>query len=282
MPRDPYDILGVSRDASDDEITKAYRGLARKFHPDRNPGDKEAETKFKEIQNAYDTLSDKAKRANYDRFGSANGPTPGFGGDAGGFGFEGGGIPPEVLEQIFGQFGGMGGGFGGMPRGSRRPPPEEREHDLSIPLRTAAKGGSVDLSINGKTISVNIPAGAKDGQSLRLRGVLPGGGNLKLKLHIEAQPPFRREGDDLLVDVSISVPEAVLGAKIDVPTLDGSSVSATVPPGTSSSAKLRLRGLGINGHDLFAVLKVVVPKGVDGRGRELMEEFARLYPQKPR
>src|SRR5437899_9360920 len=127
MARDLYESLGVSRTASDDEITKAYRKLARQHHPDRNPGDKQAETRFKEIQNAYDILSDKAKRANYDRFGSASGPNPGFGGTGGGFsGFSGGGVPPDI-EDILRQFG-MGGepggfsfeSFGGAPRSRSR------------------------------------------------------------------------------------------------------------------------------------------------------------------
>ena len=129
---------------------------------------------------------------------------------------------------------------------------------------------------------MTIPAGAKDGQAIRLKGILPEGGNLKLKLHVEPHPIFRREGDDLLVEVPISVSEAILGGKIEAPTLAGGTVSVTVPPGTSSGARLRLRGQGIAGGNLFVVLKVMVPKGVDGRGRELIEEFARLHPQNPR
>ncbi len=129
---------------------------------------------------------------------------------------------------------------------------------------------------------MNIPPGAKEGQSLRLKGLLQGGANLKLKLHIEPHPWFRREGDDLLVEVPISLAEAVLGAKVDVPTLDGSKVTVTVPPGASSGAKLRLKGLGIAGGDQFAVLKVVVPRNIDARSRELIEEFAKLNPQSPR
>ncbi|MFL5340265.1 MAG: DnaJ domain-containing protein [Gemmataceae bacterium] len=293
MARDLYEILGVSRTASDDEITKAYRKLARQHHPDRNPGDKQAESRFKEIQNAYDVLSDKAKRANYDRFGSASGPNPGFGGAGGGFsGFSGGGVPPDI-EDILRQFG-MGGApggfsfesFGGAPRGrSRRrepPPSEEMEQEITIPFLVAARGDKIDLNIDGTPVGVTIPAGAKDGQAIRLKGILPNGGNLKLKLHVEPHPQFRREGDDLLVEVPISVAEAILGGKIDAPTLSGETVVVSVPPGTSSGARLRLRGKGIAGGNLFVIVKVMVPKGVDGRGRELIEEFARLYPQNPR
>ena len=138
------------------------------------------------------------------------------------------------------------------------------------------------MQIDGRDVAVTIPAGAKDGQSLRLKGLLGGGANLKLKLRVEPHPRFRREGDDVLVEVPISLPEAVLGAKIDAPTLDGSSVTVTVPPGASSGAKLRLKGLGIGGNDLFVVLKIIVPKNIDARSRELIEEFAKLNPQTPR
>ncbi len=136
--------------------------------------------------------------------------------------------------------------------------------------------------MNGQTVSVTIPAGAKDGQSLRLKGLLQNGANLKLKVHIEPHARFRREGDDLLVDVPISLAEAVLGAKVNAPTLDGGSVTVTVPPGTSSGAKLRLKGMGIAGGDQFVVLKIIVPKNIDARSRELIEEFAKLNPQTPR
>src|SRR6516165_9878670 len=293
MPRDLYETLGVTRTASDDEITKAYRKLARQYHPDRNPGDKQAEATFKEIQNAYDTLSDKAKRANYDRFGSAGGPNAGFGGGFSGFGADGG-VPPD-LEEFLRQFGmgGLGGApggfsfesFGGGPRQrSRRRParPEEVEEEITIPFLAAARGDKIDLNISGTTVGVTIPAGAKDGQAIRLKGILPDGGNLKLKLHVEPHPIFRREGDDLLVDIPISVAEAILGGKVEAPTLDGGTVTVSIPPSTSSGARLRLRGQGIAGGNLYVVVKVMVPKGVEGRGRELIEEFARLFPHKPR
>jgi DnaJ-class molecular chaperone len=283
-----YEILGVPKNASEADITKAYRALARKYHPDRNPGDKEAEAKFKEIQNAYDVLSDTAKRANYDRFGSPDGARGGFSGFSGGSG----GISPDMMEEILRQFGGGGGGFnfdfggfgGGSPRQSRRAarPPEDVEHDITVPFLTAVTGGKIDLSIDGQAVGVTVPAGAKDGQSLRLKGILPNGGNLKLKLHVEPHPYFRREGDDVAVDVPISLSEAVLGAKVDAPKPDGGTVTVTVPPGTSSGAKLRVRKQGGGGKDLYVVLKVVVPKHIDAKSRELIEEFARLNSQTPR
>ena len=298
MARDPYEVLGVAREATPKDIDKAYKKLAFQLHPDRNPGDKEAETKFKEIQNAYEVLNDPAKRANFDKFGSPAGAQgAGFGGFSG---FGGGGVPEDFMQDLLRNFGGAGGSggpggfsfdFGGDPgaaaggrgRSRRRAAPaEEIEREIPVPFLTAVKGGKLDLQIDGRDVAVTIPAGAKDGQSLRLKGLLGGGANLKLKLRIEPHPRFRREGDDVLVEVPISLPEAVLGAKIDAPTLDGSSVTVTVPPGASSGAKLRLKGLGIAGNDLFVVLKVVVPKNIDARSRELIEEFAKLNPQAPR
>ena len=284
MPRDMYETLGVPKTASEADITKAYRALARKYHPDRNPGDKEAEAKFKEIQNAYDVLSDTAKRANYDKFGSPDGAKGGFSGYSGG----GGGIPPDMMDEILRQFGGGVnfdfGGFSGGPRRSRRasPPPEDVEHEITVPFLTAVTGGKIDLSVDGQTVGVTVPAGAKDGQTLRLKGILPNGGNLKLKLNVAPHPYFRREGDDVAVEVPISLSESVLGAKIDAPKPDGGTVTITVPPGTSSGSKLRVRKQGGGGKDLFVVLKIVVPKNIDAKSRELIEEFARLNPQTPR
>src|SRR5215470_6418898 len=194
MARDYYDILGVKRDASEDEIKKAYRKLAREYHPDRNPGDKQAEARFKEVQDAYDTLSDKTKRARYDQFGFEEpGSFAGFGGGAGpgteGFNFQG-----FDLNDLLRQFAGMrgAGGMGGMddtvdlndlgemaggapftrrgrgPRGRRAPAAVETE--VQVPFLTAARGGTMTLSIEGRTLEVKIPAGVEDGKKLRLQG----------------------------------------------------------------------------------------------------------------
>jgi DnaJ-class molecular chaperone len=294
MARDPYEILGVSRTATADEIKKAYRKLAHRYHPDRNPGDKEAEEKFKEVQNAYDILSDPAKRANYDRFGSPDGAK---GSGFGGFSGFGGNMTAEDVQDLLRQMGinlgGSGSGFGfdfGFPGATRGPggrrtrfvEPEDVERAITIPFLTAARGGKIDVSVDDHVIAVNVPPGAKDGQVLRLKGILADGGSLKLRLHVEPHPWFRREGDDLLVEVPISVSEAVLGGKVEAPLLDGSTVTVNVPPGTSSGTKLRLKRQGIAGGDLYVVVKIVVPKEIDSRSRELMEEFARLNPQNPR
>jgi curved DNA-binding protein len=305
MPRDYYETLGVKRDASDDEIKKAYRKLARQHHPDRNPGDKQAEARFKEVQDAYDVLSDKNKRAQYDRFGFA-GPAGGFpgggpggptfhwgGGGPEGFQFEG--LDPQQAAEIFGQlFGnrGMGGmedmgdPFGRRPAGPgkrrRAAPAADVQAEVSIPFLTAALGGSVDVTVDGSNLSIKIPAGVEDGKVLRLAGQAPGGGNLLLKLRVEKHPFFQREGNDVILQVPLSLPEAVLGTKVDVPTLDGTKLTVKVPPGASSGTRLRLRGKGIKGGDQFIEIKVVVPAAKDERSRELIEEFARLNPQSPR
>jgi DnaJ-class molecular chaperone len=300
--RDYYDILGVKRDASEEAIKKAYRKLARQYHPDRNPGDKQAEAHFKEVQDAYDVLSDKTKRANYDRFGTAE-PGAGVRGGPGGTTFHWGGpggqqVDPgqaeEILRQFFGGAGGAGGagdlgGFGDLfgrrpPRGgrSRRPEPAAVESEVTIPFQTAALGGSVALQVDGRELTVKVPAGVEDGQALRLQGQGPGGADLHLKLRIAPHPYFRREGKDVILDVPLSLPEAVLGTKVDVPTLDGSRLTVTVPAGASSGKRLRLRGKGINGGDQYIEIKVLVPTARDERSRQLIEEFARLNPQTPR
>ncbi|MFN4259167.1 MAG: DnaJ C-terminal domain-containing protein [Gemmataceae bacterium] len=307
MPRDLYDILGVKRDANEEDIRKAYRKLARQYHPDRNPGDKEAEQKFKEVQEAYDVLSDKTKRSNYDRFGTAE-PGAGFGGFGGGggpytqtfrWGPGGGGgtIDESQLEEILRQFTGDTGGFGdifgqevrpGFGRAGRRarpqPSPEapDMESEVTIPFRTAALGGKVSLNVNGRQLDVNIQEGAQEGQKLRLKGQAPGGGNLLLKLHIEPHPYFQRDGNDIILKVPISLVEAVLGTKVDVPTLEGTKLTVTIPPGTSTGKRLRLRGKGIRGGDQYIEIQVAVPPKIDERGRQLIEEFARLHPHNPR
>jgi DnaJ-class molecular chaperone len=295
VPRDYYEVLGIPREAPEADVKKAYRKLARQYHPDRNPGDKTAETRFKEVQEAYDVLSDKTKRTQYDRFGFA-GPQAGNGAGSGPFqwqspgGFSAGSFNAEDLGEILRQFG-MGGmpGMGGegepftRRRGrGRRAEPQHAEAEAAIPFLTAALGGKVSLSIDGRQVDVKVPAGVEDGKKLRLAGQGPGGGDLYLKLHIELHPYFRREGNNVILEAPLSISEAVLGARIDVPTLDGSRLTVKVPPGTSSGSRLRLRGKGIAGGDQLIEVKIVVPRVEDARSRELIEEFARLHPQNPR
>jgi curved DNA-binding protein len=300
MPRDPYEVLGVSRDASEDDIRKSYRKLAREYHPDRNPGDKQAEAKFKEIQDAYDVVGDKAKRAQFDRFGFAgpHGAQQGPGGTTFHWGFPGGpggagNVDHEQAEEILRQmFGGGGAGSfeelfgGGTRRGrgarARRHPPPPTETSLNVPFITAAQGGAMSLRIDSREVDVKIPAGVEDGKVLRLPKLGPDGGDLHLKLRVQPHPYFQREGNDLVLEVPIALAEAVLGARVDVPTLDGTKLTVKIPPGTSSGARLRLRGKGIAGGDQYIQVKVVVPASSDDKSRELIEEFARRNPQEPR
>jgi len=293
MPRDPYEILGVSKSASDEEIKKSYRKLARDFHPDRNPGDKGAEAQFKEVQDAYDLLTDKEKKTRYDQFGFA-GPNMG-GGPGGGFHFgDGANIDPAQFEDILSSFmggAGSGGGFGfggGTKRARggrsrRREPAPAYEHDLPVPFLTTALGGKVGLDVNGKQIDIRIPAGVEEGKVLRVPGQAPGGGDLHLKIRVENHSFFRRDGNDVSLEVPISVTEAILGTKVDVPLLDATQVSLKIPPGTSSGPRrLRLRGKGINGGDQYIDIKIVAAAPASDKARELLEEFAREQPISPR
>lgn len=300
MPRDYYEALGVSKTASEDEIKKAYRTLARQHHPDRNPGDKQAEAKFKEVQDAYDVLSDKTKRAQYDQFGFA-GPMPGGGGGGAGFhgfpgGFQGGvNVDPEQAQEIFEQMfgggagaaglGGLGDLFGGArrgktARGGKRPPPSAQTHEIPVPADTAAHGGVLSLRVDDHDVEVKIPPGIQEGKVLRVKGQGPGGSDLHLRIRIEVPSYFRREGNDIFLEVPLTIAEAVLGSKVDVPTLDGSKLTVKIPPGTSSGAKrLRLRGKGIAGGDQYINIRIVTPPTVDEASRQLIEEFAKKNPQ---
>jgi curved DNA-binding protein len=306
MPRDPYDVLGVSKSASADEIQKAYRKLSKKFHPDRNPGDKQADSSYKEVQEAYEVLNDPTKKAKFDQFGFAGPPQSGFpgGGFPGGYqeGFPGatGGvnIDPEMAEELFKRFVGSGGGgaegpdlndiFSGGRRTKgrtrpRRPAASPTEAEVTVPFEVAAKGGNVSLEVGGRIIDVKVPAGIEDGKKLRVPSAATGMGDVILKVKVAPHAYFRREGNDILLDVPISIAEAVLGGKVEVPTAAGERLDVKVRPGTSSGTKLRLRGKGLNGGDQYLVFKVLVPGGeVDEKSRELIQEFAKQNPMTPR
>lgn len=299
---DYYETLGVAKQASADEIRKSYKKLAREYHPDKNPDDEEAARKFKELQEAYSVLSDDEKRAQYDRFGSAfQGAHPG--GGAGGWpggqvdinDILGGGFD---LGDLFG-----GGGFGGQQPRSRRAARPQAGGDISlevdISFQTAAEGGSHSVLIQRRDgtedrQTVKIPPGVTTGSVLRLSGQgepgVNGGpaGNVRLTLKVASHPYFRREGNNLLVDVPISPTEAVLGGKVNVPTLSEGQISLTIPPGTSSGAKLRLPGYGIADRttkqkgDQLVVVKIVVPKDLDDTTRGLYQQIADRSPHNPR
>lgn len=314
--RDYYEVLDVARDATADQIKKAYRTLARKYHPDVNPGDKTAEAKFKEAQSAYDVLSDPEARKRYDMFGHAGlqggaaGPRESahqWSASQAGPGFEnidfrqffGGGV--EAPEAGGGMFDDLLGRFGGGRAGRRAGPRRgaDLEASLSIPFTTAVQGGptTIDFARESgahESLEVRIPPGTDNGAKLRLKGRgLPGeanspAGDLTITVSVQPHPYFRREGNDLLVDLPITISEAVLGAKVEVPTLAGSRVSLGIPAGTSSGQKLRVRGKGVPAHgnrpegDLYVVTKIVTPRAIDEESRTLIQSFAERNPLNPR
>ncbi len=288
--RDPYEILGVSRSATADEIRKAYRELARTWHPDRNQGNEDAERRFKEIQAAYEVLGDEQKRQQYDRFG-AGGPTPDFqswgsGGHApGAAGFD---FSDLDLNSIFEQFFSRGAPTGGGRRPQRRQrtqPGPNLEHTVWVSLEEAATGTHREVLIqnpggDSERVSFRIPAGIADGQKIRLKGQGspgPGGrGDLLVTCHVQGHGQLRRVGLDLFVEAPLPFYDAALGTKVEVPTLGGTTV-VTVPPGTSSGSKLRLRGQGLRDErkgtqgDLFVQIKVEIPRKLSPRATELLQ-----------
>ena len=361
--QDYYELLGVPRKAAQKEIRQAYRKLARKYHPDLNPGDKSAEEKFKQVQEAYDVLSDTKKRQMYDQFGfdaerrTAAPPEqeqPGTHFDFGGFDF--GGSSGTNFRDLFGQF--FRGGAGAAA--AEAEPGSDLEYRIEIDFWEAVRGTVKKVTISrletcetcggsgavgqpqtcevcggtgqvsqvsgrmrfnvtcsrcggtgkvrpicrvcggegrvrrAETIDVRIPAGVQTGSRVRVPGHGNAGthgsppGDLYFIIEVKAHPYFQRRGDDLYTAVPITVSEAALGAKIEVPTLDGRSL-LRVPPGTSSGQKLRLREKGVSSvrqpgkrGDMYVELQVVVPKPVDERVRDLLRELARLEPENPR
>jgi curved DNA-binding protein len=305
--RDYYDALGVSRDASTDDIRAAYRRLARQYHPDVNkePG---AEDRFKEISEAHEVLRDPEKRAQYDRFGS----NWKAGQDvSGASGFEGvrprGGGAGAGFEDVRVEFGdGSGfsdffeGMFGGRGRGAGRRRSafdgfegfsmrgSDQEAVLELSLQEAARGGKRRISLgDGREFEVDIPPGVRDGQRIRLSGEggegTAGGpaGDLLLRVRVRPDKRFRVDGRDVYVDLPITPWEGALGAEVTVETLDGTA-RVKVPPGSSSGRRLRLRGQGLGGGDLYAVVQIHVPKKLTDRERELFEELAQTSTFDPR
>ncbi len=290
--KDPYQILGVSRSASQDEIRAAYRRLAKRHHPDRNRGDNAAAERFKEVQAAYEVLGDAQRRAQYDQFG-AGGPRPHFENwaDAGGVNFGGDDISGfGDLSDIFEQFFRRGGERPVRRRraaGSAARPVADVEHEIEIDFESSVRGTRRELLLDAgsghsERIEFRVPPGIADGQRVRVRGKGAssgaGRGDLLIRVRVRPHATFRREGNDLLVDVPITLTQAALGAKVDVPTLD-EVTRVTVPAGTSSGTKLRLRGLGVRDArggepgDLLAVVRIIAPRELSPRARELLEEL---------
>ncbi len=283
MADDFYSVLGVPRNADADAIKKAYRKLARDLHPDKNPGNKEAEARFKAVNRAYETLSDPKKRALYDEFGEES-LREGFDAErarayrawqsqaGNGFRTSAGHVNLEDLFGGVGPFGDFGDLFG---RARRRGPMkgQDVEQELTIDFDAAVRGTTLQLRRpgSGETVTVRIPPGADEGSRVRIPGQgapsLTGGpnGDLILLIHVRPHPLFKREGDDLHIEVPIRLSEAVKGAKVKVPTFDG-PVSVKVPPGTNSGTTLRVRGKGVarkgrTPGDLYVRFLVHVPKG---------------------
>lgn len=302
---DYYAVLGVAKDASQADVTKAYRKLARQYHPDTNSGDEKAEERFKEISTAYDVIGDEEKRAAYDqarRMGPMGG---GFGGAAGGsggsFGFEGVDLG-DILGSVFGgstRASGSGGGrmFGDQPGGRYariQRPGKDQEARLAIGFDEALRGLTTSLAVNdgtkARTIKVRIPAGVEDGQRIRLRGKGGAGdppGDLFVTVEAGAHELFRRRGDKLMLDLPVSIGEAALGAEVQVPTYDGDVVTVRIPAGTQHGRTLRVRGAGPvadsgEAGDLLVVVDVVVPKNLTKKQTEALQSFSELITESPR
>ena len=281
-----YDELGVAEDASEEQIRSAYKKLAIKFHPDKNPDNPAAEERFKELTQAYEVLTDAKKRQAYDQRlkGGFSGGVEDLSDLFGGFSFN--------IEDILGRHGDLFGGFG-VPFHARRVQSrgQDVEAELKVDFRTAAKGGKVDVALRlptaanprgeVKNIAITIPAGVDDNTPLRLRGLGQAGrgggpaGDLLLRIRVAPDDRFSRSGSHLVVDVPVSVAVAALGGKAAGPTLDREA-TVTIPPGTSSGAKLRLKGLGIQGGDLLATVRIVVPKKLTDAQRALFEQLRDL------
>jgi DnaJ-class molecular chaperone len=300
MAEDPYSVLGVPRAASADDIAKAYRKLAKKWHPDLNPGDKAAEEKFKQVAAANDILSDPDKRGRYDRGEiDASGqerPQQRYyreyaDGDDGAryrssAGFEDLGAFSDLFGDVFSRRGGRRGGQHFSMRGS------DAQYRLEIDFLEAVNGAKKRITLpDGGTLDVTLPAGVADGQVLRLKGKgMPGmgegePGDALVEIMIRPHSVFKREGDDILVEVPITFDEAVLGSKVEVPTITG-RVFATVPPGANTGQTLRLKGRGIKrkgGHgDQLVKLEVVMPERVDPELKAFAEGWREKHRYDPR
>jgi len=302
MAEDLYSVLSVPKTASAEDITKAYRKLAKKLHPDLNPGDKAAEEKFKKVTAAYDILGDAEKRGRYDRgeIDASGQETPQqryyreyAGGEDGAryrstAGFEDIGAFSDLFGDLFGERGGMRGGRGARfsMRGS------DAQYRLDVDFLDAVNGTKTRITLpDGGTLDVTIPPGVADGQVLRLRGKGNFGigegepGDALIEIHVRPHPVFKREGNDIVLEVPITFDEAVLGGKIEVPTIGG-RVFATVPPGSNTGQTLRLKGRGIktkgSAGDQLVKLSIILPDRIDDDLKRFAETWREAHRYDPR
>jgi DnaJ-class molecular chaperone len=302
MAEDLYSVLSVPKTASAEDITKAYRKLAKKLHPDLNPGDKAAEEKFKKVTAAYDILGDAEKRGRYDRgeIDASGQETPQqryyreyAGGEDGAryrstAGFEDIGAFSDLFGDLFGERGGMRGGRGARfsIRGS------DAQYRLDVDFLDAVNGTKTRITLpDGGTLDVTIPPGVADGQVLRLRGKGNPGigegepGDALIEIHVRPHPVFKREGNDIVLEVPITFDEAVLGGKIEVPTIGG-RVFATVPPGSNTGQTLRLKGRGIktkgSAGDQLVKLSIILPDRIDDDLKRFAETWREAHRYDPR
>jgi DnaJ-class molecular chaperone len=298
MARNPYEVLGVKKEASEDEIRTAYRKLAKRYHPDLNPGNKEAEARFKELASANDILSDKDKRARFDRgeideSGTERPPQHswrGYAEGAPGEKYHAQGIDPEDLEDLFGMFGrGRGGGAGA----GLRMRGQDHQFVLTVDFLDAVNGAKKRLEFGPeRTLDVTVPPGVRDGQVLRLKGQggegIGGGpaGDALIEIKIAPHPLFRRDGDDIRIELPVTLGEAVLGGRIAVPTPSG-TVTMNVPANSNTGSVLRLRGKGVKRADgttgdEYVTLKIVLPAEGDAALAEFLRDWAAKHPYDPR
>ena len=302
MAEDLYSVISVPKTASAEDITKAYRKLAKKLHPDLNPGDKAAEEKFKKVTAAYDILGDAEKRGRYDRgeIDASGQETPQqryyreyAGGEDGAryrstAGFEDIGAFSDLFGDLFGERGGMRGGRGARfsMRGS------DAQYRLDVDFLDAVNGTKTRITLpDGGTLDVTIPPGVADGQVLRLRGKGNPGigegepGDALIEIHVRPHPVFKREGNDIVLEVPITFDEAVLGGKIEVPTIGG-RVFATVPPGSNTGQTLRLKGRGIktkgSAGDQLVKLSIILPDRIDDDLKLFAETWREAHRYDPR
>jgi DnaJ-class molecular chaperone len=302
MTKNPYDILEVKKEASDDEIRLAYRKLAKKYHPDLNPDNKEAETKFKELNSAYDLLKDKEKRAAFDRGDIdmeghpqyhehyykdyAEGP-----GGTRYYNFNTGGGPefnPEDIQDIFNSlFGGASGKGNFRSSGTGRQATSDAHYSIEVDFLEAANGAKKRVTMpDGKSLDIIIPAGIDEGQKLRLKGQGSKGINSKtgdayVEIHIRPHRYFSRKGKDIYIEVPVGIHESATGAKIKVPTISG-KVETSIPKGANTGTTLKLKGKGIKGGDQFVKLKLVMPEKVDKELEEYLAKWAERHSYNPR